>query len=112
MKNFSYIIIVFVLTGMQIANFAFSHNDENFITGTGNHQLRSHEDADNCQHLSLHHSDCVVCSLFSGRVFLSTQTFVQTSLQNFSTIIFDSPSLSLLPFFTTNFSHRGPPSSL
>jgi hypothetical protein len=90
-----------------------AHYDVDLVSGSGNVQLASHADADNCKHIPLSHLDaCPICASVAGRAILTpapfTLEFVNTVAVSKVFTFSSSYSFVLL----TSISRRGPPSLL
>jgi len=109
-KRFPYAIAMLIVYTMSLTVLVPPHGDIDSVAGSGNVQVRSHADADNCKHIHFTHSEtCSLCSHFAGRALLTSSPFVlENSLEAtiFRSFLYPSSySLTLL----TAFSRRGPP---
>jgi len=87
------------------------HTDLDFVTGSGNVQLATHADADNCKHIPISNLDsCPLCSSVAGKAILTTAPFALDVI-NAAPVLqissFPSPNSSA---FLASISRRGPPS--
>jgi len=87
------------------------HTDLDFVTGSGNVQLATHADADNCKHIPISNLDsCPLCSSVAGNAILTPALFT-VEIINAGPVLQISPIPSPNSFtFLTSISRRGPPS--
>jgi hypothetical protein len=109
-KRVTYAIALLIVYTMSLTVLVPPHSDIDSAAGSGNVQVTSHADANNCKHIPISHAEtCSLCSYFAGRALLSSSPFVAESAPQATISIsfhhLPSYSLSLL----TSFSRRGPP---
>jgi hypothetical protein len=106
----SYLLLLVYATSLLLV--VPPHFDVESASGSGNVQIASHEDADNCKHISIPHSElCAVCSSVAGRAILNPAPFMLE--------VFDAVALPQVVAFSssylfaplTSLSRRGPPVS-
>ncbi|MGA7161116.1 MAG: hypothetical protein WBZ48_08935 [Bacteroidota bacterium] len=88
-----------------------AHYDVDLISGSGNVQLATHADADNCKHIPISHLDsCALCSSVEGRAILNPAPFALEFIDAapVSKVFAFSSSYSFV--LLTSISRRGPPS--
>ncbi len=106
-------IIPFLLLFVYAAGLllvAPAHYDVDLISGSGNVQLATHADADNCKHIPISHLDsCPLCSSVEGRAILNpapfTLEFIDVAPVSQVFAFSSSYSFALL----SSISRRGPP---
>ncbi|MGA9406651.1 MAG: hypothetical protein WBW71_05915, partial [Bacteroidota bacterium] len=107
----SYLLLVVYATGLLLV--APPHYEVDLISGSGNVQLATHADADNCKHIPISQLDlCSTCSSVSNKAILCPARLTLGFI-NAVTVpqIFDFSS-SYTFALITSFSRRGPPSLL
>ena len=86
------------------------HADLDFITGSGNAQLATHADADNCKHIPISHLDsCALCSSVEGRATLTPAPFALEFIDAAPVPQVFTFSFSYFFALLSSISRRGPP---
>jgi len=85
--------------------------DLDLISGSGNVQLATHADADNCKHIPISNLDsCPLCSSVAGNAILTPAPFALEVINTAPVLLISSfPSPNSFTFLTS-ISRRGPPS--
>ncbi len=88
------------------------HADLDLISGSGNLQLATHADADNCKHIPISNLDsCPLCSSVAGRAILAPAPFTLEFIDAAPAPQIFSFSSSYCFALLTSISRRGPPLS-
>jgi hypothetical protein len=102
------ILLLFVYaTGLLLVA---PHADLDLISGSGNVQLATHADADNCKHIPISNLDsCPICASVAGRAILNPAPFTLEFI-NAAPVPQVSSFSSFYSFaLLTSISRRGPP---
>ena len=108
-----YSIVALIVYTISLTFIVSPHYDVDSSFGSGDVQLTSHNDANNCKHINLSHIEhCVLCSVNSGRAFITSNLYSFEPELYFSDTNFTSSSS--LPFSAdlSSISPRGPPVTL
>src|SRR5450759_3993550 len=109
-KRFTYAIALLIVYTMSLTVLVPPHGDIDSAVGSGNVQITSHADANNCKHIPISHAEtCSLCSYFASRALLTSSPFVlESALQATISRSFLYPSSNSHSLLTA-FSRRGPP---